>query len=86
MLEVNNLSLGEHQGSANDNKLSLVGMQLPEKYKEKFNSFYFSDSCIPTNENFVKEKSYHSLVTSAPDGLVRQPTYTFSPWFSLDDF
>jgi hypothetical protein len=50
-------------GSANNNinKLSLVGMQLPEKYKENFDegpsletskfSLYFSDSCIPTNES-----------------------------------
>ena len=42
------------------NKLSLVGMQLPEKYKENFDissegpssdSLYFSGSCIPTNES-----------------------------------
>ena len=29
--------------------------------------------------------AYHSLVTSAPDGLVAQPVYTFSPWFSRED-
>jgi hypothetical protein len=40
------------------NKLSLVGMQLPEKYKDNFkisnwNSPYiFSVSCIPTKESF----------------------------------
>ena len=43
------------------NKLSLVGMQLPEKYKENFDegpsletskfSSYLSGSCIPTNES-----------------------------------
>ena len=48
------------------NKLSLVGMRLPEKYKENFNvssegpsietskfSKYFLGSCIPTNESLL---------------------------------
>jgi hypothetical protein len=51
------------------NKLSLVGMQLPEKYKENFDvssegrtnfplktskfSLYFSGSCIHTNESLL---------------------------------
>ena len=57
-------------GRANHNKLSLVGMQLPEKYKEKFDvsseghrltcfetsnfSLYFSGSCIPTSESLLR--------------------------------
>jgi hypothetical protein len=53
------------------NKLSLVGMKLPEKYKENFDvsnegpsletskySLYFPGSCIPTNESLFIQLEY----------------------------
>jgi hypothetical protein len=60
------------------NKVSLVGMQLPEKYKDNFDvssegptnfplktskfSLYFSGSCIPTNEAMKACYCWHYLV------------------------